>query len=98
MTRKEYVKLGTTKAHREYWGQFVTHELIEAVVGHVGSKNILASTDKHFNDIPLKVWDDLAPVVKMYSGAKIREYEGQISLSDCVCTAKEAARLWKESQ
>jgi hypothetical protein len=120
MTRKEYMSRNTGETdtysiHRQYYAQFVTDTVLDKVSKEIGLPRILASTDKHLNDIPLKEWDALAgfhggpnvtaqdiqnwhrlnPWLLLHIGrikkANDREYKGGVSLSDCVCVAKEAA-------
>ena len=74
------------RTHREHFSQFVTEQNIDFVVRAIGAEKIIKSTDFYLNDIPLKKWDGLAPGF-MRKG---------FSQSDCVCTAKEAARQYKE--
>jgi len=75
------------RTHRKHFAQFVTQQTIDNVVRAIGAKKIISSTDFYLNDIPLKKWDRLAPML-MRKG---------FSLSDCVCTAKEAARQYIEN-
>jgi len=89
-------------SHREYYGQFVSAMLIRQVVSIIGEQRINASTNEHFNDIPLAIWDRLEPLVKAYCGSALADSNAStsggvrgISLSDCVCVAKEAARQAK---
>lgn len=90
ITRTQYLNGGAT--HDEYYGQFVTDDVLELVRSRIGEKHIRASTDPHFNDIPLARWDALRTAVIMLCGAAIREAQGYgASLSDCVCIAKAAA-------
>ena len=75
------------RTHRKHFAQFVTQQTIDNVVRAIGAKKIISSTDFYLNDIPLKNWDRLSPML-MRKG---------FSLSDCVCTAKEAARQYIEN-
>ena len=91
-------------SHREYYGQFVSAMLISHVVSIIGGQRINASTDEHLNDIPLAIWDRLAPLVKAHCGSALADSNAStsggvrsISLADCVCVAKEAARQYKET-
>ena len=108
MNRKEYMdavsartvsKAESAAMHQTYYAQFCPQGLISAVVARIGAERILASTGPHMNDIPLQRWDDLAGLVRTYSERKLREANGSggVSLSDCVCTAKAAARIFKDS-
>jgi len=94
ITRAQYLKDEAT--HDEYYGQFATDDVVELVRSRIGEKHIRASTDLHFNDIPLARWDALHTAIIMRCGAAIRESQGYgASLSDCVCIAKAAARKIK---
>lgn len=53
------------------------------------------ATDEHLNNIPLRLWDSKAEVVKILM---VRAGINSISLSDCVCTLKHAARMWAEQE
>ena len=84
-------------SHAEYYAQFGIH-LIKLVGNRIGKKRILKSNDPYFNDIPLAEWDRLEPSVRQFVGGMIRECNGPkagVSLSDCVCAAKSAARIIK---
>ena len=94
-TRKQYLnKECSFNEYYEQFGQHLTHD----VEAFIGKDKIINSTDSSFNDIPLKEWDQLAPIVRITVGRAIAEANGTggISLSDCVCSAKAAARLIKE--
>jgi hypothetical protein len=101
-TRKQYME-DNSKAkgkdereflHREYYGQFVDEYVIDVVAAQIGRDTLLnrTSDDPHLNDISLHKWD------KVWLGdAALRKIcganeGGGYSLSDVVCTAKEAAR------
>ena len=103
MTRQEYLNANSTVAdtfalHREYQAQFVTPELIAAVVSRIGREALRDSTDPHLNDIPLGRWDQLAPSVRFLIEKPLRDAGDCYSLSMAVCTTKEAARQWIESE
>lgn len=74
-------------SHREHFSKFVSKAMIEIVVKAIGHEKLLASDDIHFNDIPLQKWDRIS-FIAMRRG---------FSLSDCVCTVKEAAKQYVES-
>lgn len=88
------------RIHREFYAQFCSPALIHAVCSFIGRPAIAASRDEHLNDIPLRRWDCLRPIVMGYCGSSLSRANGSggVSLSDCVCVAKQAARMWKESQ
>lgn len=91
ITRKQYINEEAT--HNEYYGQFAP-SLVRLVETAIGREKIQASTDKYFNDIPLKKWDALqVPVMAICGAAIARASGGGVSLSDCVSAAKAAARL-----
>lgn len=62
-TRSDYLadRGDRTAAHRRWFGQFVTTPVIEYVVRTIGASVLAASTDEHLNDIPLALWDAMAP-------------------------------------
>ena len=98
-TRKQYMNKEVT--HQEYYSQFVTPGVLRLVEGHIGRKRILESSDPHFNDIPLREWDDLQGQIIYMVGRLIQAANGTncISLSDTVCVAKAAAeKLRNEKQ
>lgn len=76
----------------DFYRQFVTKNIIDWVDNSLGSR-IRSSTDPHFNDIDLRYWDGLAPIVII----RPKNKEG---LWDClasrVCILKQAARIIKE--
>lgn len=96
ITRKQYMAGECT--HDEYYAQFGKH-LIPLVSREIGIKAITRSNDPHFNDISLHRWDALAPLVHITVGRMLAEANGTggISLSDCVCAAKSAAKMIKEN-
>ena len=103
MTRKEYTDTYTnsddgTKLHRQFYGQFVTDRVREYVLKTIGLSAIMKSTDEHFNDIPLRIWDSMKRENATIS--KLMKDIGKdfFTLSCQVCTLKEAARQIKESQ
>lgn len=98
-TRAEYMKdcqLDGMAAHRKYFGQFVNQDTISKVILTIGKDRILSSTNVHFNDIPLKLWDNLVP--KLPGSAGFTKAGDYYTLANGVCLAKEAARQWAESQ
>ena len=96
-TRAQYMNKECT--HQEYYGQF-GEILIEVVSNCIGVERIQASTDPHFNDIPLIAWDRLHGVVGAICGRRLGEVNGTggYSLSDTVCAAKAAAQIIRGEQ
>ncbi len=92
--------------HREYYSQFVTPYVKQTVIRAIGKSAILASTDEHFNDIPLSKWDaiigwsDFSRVplaTDLGSGAALRACGDYPTPAGIVCIMKEAAKQFKES-
>jgi len=92
-TRSEYINGKVTFS--EYYQQFITPSLIQAVKSKIGIDAVKASTDPNLNDIPLKKWDSifLSPELKREIALKMQEAGDFLSLAGAVCTAKECARL-----
>ena len=101
MNRTEYLagnrgdRDEATRLHRAYYGQLVNEQTIAAVALLIGRDRILASTDPHLNDIPLKEWDR---IIKSFPLAARFDTLGDYpTLAGLVCVAKEAARQLQES-
>lgn len=98
MRREDYMRNPTPEAHRAYYGQFTTPAIQAMIADYIGIEKLRASTDPHFNDIPLARWDSLQSFILRTAGRKIATTQsGGVSLSDCVCVAKEAARRFLET-
>lgn len=101
-TRADYMDERCT--HEQFYGQFVTGSVLHLVRSAIGEDAIVASTNPHFNDIPLKQWDNLHEmvlgIIKSERGklaCRIDPIAGKPgsfhwSLSNSGCTLKEAAR------
>lgn len=114
MTRKEmferhtkvsHSREATQTLHNEYYRQFVTPEIFNVVCWRIGVDAIERSTDPHFNDIPLRLWDSFKPdVIRLCANLLVEAEEASrprpgiiyISLSTVVCVAKQAARMYRE--
>ncbi len=83
-TRNHYINGDIS--HNDYYDQFVNRDIIRVVERRIRVDKIKKSTCEHFNDIPLKNWDNISGVVNVRG----------FSLSDRVCTLKAAARQIKE--
>lgn len=96
-TRAQY--MNGDCSHQEYYMQFVNPQLQDSVIHAIGANRIMQSTDLHFNDIPLKYWDNLYMLIfaSVNRGDLIMAKEGK-SLSTAVCIAKAAARNFKGKQ
>ena len=101
-TRAQYLARKCT--HTEYFAQFVTPALTQAVVVAIGAKKLAAAKDKHLNDIPLHRWDALNDLIMAHCLRAVNAAEGRPegpycwSLSETVSIAKCAAHMWKEAQ
>ena len=85
-------------SHNDYYGQFVSGYIRERVVASIGADKIRASTDPHFNDIPLVLWDRVGFFVPDTTIKALRE-AGDVNAntpSNRVCIVKAAARQIKE--
>ncbi len=101
-TRTDY--MNNKCSHHEYYAQAVNESVLDYVKQAINEKAIANSTCEHFNDIPLKKWDNLhgikhlihIPTLKKMQG--IAENEKHFLWSPCnqVCIAKAAARIIKE--
>ena len=103
MTRKEYLDLSRLgngiEAFHQYYSQFVTPYVEGVVLRHIGEDRIRESKDVHFNDIPLKLWDRLVPLVRHGIADKNEKLNGTRAVSECecVCTLKTAAHIIRNS-
>jgi hypothetical protein len=95
-TRRDYMDGKATFS--EYYRQFITPELVEAVKTKIGIDSIRSSKDKHLNDIPLHEWDNLFQNYNLKKGIEKKMHEAKdfMSLAGAVCTAKECARMLAE--
>lgn len=100
ITRKQYMQNHSRQhdehgsgqvAHNEYYAQFVNDDVLRIVKRSIGEDVIKASTDEHFNDIPLSRWDGTHGVA--YATKEMRDAAGEgWSMSTNVCILKAAAR------
>lgn len=91
-TRQEYLDGACT--HREYYAQFVTAQILNIVAARIGTTDIQNSTNEHFNDIPLKQWDNLPILIPNHL---LKQTGEQNTLATKVCIAKEAAQQIRET-
>jgi hypothetical protein len=103
-TRKQY--LDGECSHDTYYAQFVTDRVINHVLTYIGADTIRTSHDPHMNDILLHRWDRLIGIkdcidTKLFKACNNVTYAEDCrdkflwSLSDQVCIAKAAAKVWK---
>jgi len=81
-------------SHREFYAQFVNEDVKNRVRWGIGLDRILAATDKHLNDIPLKVWDTLGAVGTQTQWDAVGDYA---TMSGRTCIYKEAAHQIQEN-
>ena len=89
-TREQY--MNNECSHHQYYAQFATPEVIAQVKRQIGEDRIKASADPHFNDIPLKQWDNLKITVYKNDMDTAGDF---LTLAGKVCIAKAAARIIK---
>jgi hypothetical protein len=87
-----------SSTHKEYFGQFVTPNILALVRVMIGSNRIIQSTDQHLNDIPLQEWSNLVPAIERHARATFTTTGGEWCLGFGVCIAKAAAtRIQQEA-
>jgi len=92
ITRKEYLA-DSKNLHHIYYSQFATPALRSRVMAKFGPEELAASTDRHFNDIDLRRWDDLARSSYPFLPHDLIVQAGDFySLSFGVCLLKAIAR------
>lgn len=96
ITRQQYLNKQAT--HEEYYSQFVTPFIKKIVENHIGLDKIKDSNDHHFNDIPLRLWDNASNWLKYYPTVfnQLKEAGDYATLAGLVCILKQAARELKE--
>lgn len=99
MNRKEYLSLNTGDKTKEERQQ-LHHQYYLGLANAVGltlpewiKKDVLASKDEHFNDIPLSKWDGLAEMARPAIARANKIINGQSvwSLCDGGCVFKALA-------
>ncbi len=92
-TRKDYLNECCT--HQQYYSQFISDYTRHAVRETLGIARIKSSTDPHFNDIPLHLWD-LIPIG--YRPAQLMKQVGDtMTAAGKICICKEAARQLRDT-
>ena len=92
-TRTQYLNSDCT--HGEYYGQFVTSEIINLVKSRFGIERLenCFSKDEHLNNIPLENWDCLVSSLPRYVQAGLKNVGDYLTLAGGVCILKQAARM-----
>lgn len=90
-TRQDY--LNGDISFQDYYRQFATASVKAMVKSFMADRNVDIAADPHLNTIPLHLWDRLADRMPQDSLRLIQAANGTggISLSDKVCTLKQAA-------
>ena len=93
-TRNDY--MSQRCSHAEYYGQFDSPEVRNAILRVIPMSDLMASHDPYMNDIKLSRWDDirldgetLRKLTIANGHADVRHYV--YAKSDIVCLAKEVA-------
>jgi len=89
ITRDDYIS--GKASHSEYYTQFVKKSHFDALA--FLRDMIMKSTNPHFNDIPLRLWDC---IIATYPTEKMKECGDYLTIAGKVCILKEAARQMKE--
>jgi len=91
-TKQDYLK-GKCN-HREYYSQFVNDNVKQMIIDRIGKDKIINSKDENFNDIPLKIWDNIG---LPYGICDLLHQVGDFyTLGGQVCILKEASRQIKD--
>ena len=82
-----------------YYGQFVSHEIIQTVVKIIGAEAIMKSTKPHFTDIRQETWDNMSGHIHLLIDKNQIKDAGEDIATMCfhVCVAKAAARIYREA-
>lgn len=106
MTRADYMADDCHKApgdsatrnavHRRYYAQLVNEATIASVVRMITTEKLLASTDPHFNDIPLARWVFAGECMTI--ARRFEDLGDYATKAGLVCVAKEAAQQWLDRQ
>ena len=89
ITSTQYLNKEAT--HREYYSQFVTKDIKERVLREFNPKILIKGKDQHFNNIPLRLWDNLMTDVPFEINNKLKECGDYPTQAGIVCILKEAA-------
>lgn len=83
-------------AHRRYYSQLVGQSTINHVVRIIGADALMASTHRHFIDIPMRRWD--IAIASLPLAMPFTALGDHATKAGLVCVAKEAASQWVEEQ
>jgi len=88
--------LNKTCTHDEYFGQFVCDRISDYVQRVIGIDRIRESSNPHFNDIPLKEWDEMHHAMLLFTTEWRKQGLIGNSLADSVCLAKACAKKLRQ--
>jgi hypothetical protein len=92
----------------DYYRQFLDDQTEHELLANITLAEILSSTDKHLNDIPMIKWDGISgimfrgsemisrPTIRKSLHDKIHEADEGVSAATLVCIYKQQARVLKE--
>ena len=94
-TRKQL--LAGECSHFDYYAQFVDQSTKDMVARNIGKLRIKNSKCKHFNDIALDEWDNMAPMTQTPKYVnKLKQLGDFWSLAGSTCILKNAAKQIKK--
>lgn len=96
MTRQDYMQHRVT--HRQYYAEIARLAGIKFEPNHSVVVRAKRSTDEHYNDIPLLVWDRLGYLARAGLTRAFKECEDCYSMAGACCAMKEAVRQAVERQ
>jgi len=95
-------------SHQEYYSQFTTKAMQTHICNRIGKSRIEESTDKYFNDIYLKLWDNLD--AKLFINKELYKLCNNVTYAEAarsnfmwspscnVCVLKAAASIIRENK
>jgi hypothetical protein len=87
ITRNDYMQ-DSKNLHIDYFFQFATESTKSILKSRIGIDRIKKSENPHFNDIPLKLWDELPGFV---NSNKLKLAGESFTLSTKICIYKSIA-------
>jgi hypothetical protein len=92
-TRKQY--LDSECSHFDYYSQFVGAYVFAELALGISRERLMQSTDPHFNDIPLRQWDQIGVRLLNYRNftSALKSAQEVPALCAAVCVLKTAARM-----
>jgi hypothetical protein len=91
INRQNYINGSVT--FQQYYGKVIELMQIKFDKSHPLVQKCLNSTDPHYNDTGLQIWDSYAPIYERNLRRVLKSLGDQWSLAGNVCMLKEAVRL-----